>query len=221
MTGSNKFYTPTQREIQKQHGTLKLADTVHSAIVWDTVEGPNADFIESRDFFFLSTVDSEGRPTVSYKGGHPGLCHVVDERTLIFPAYDGNGMFKSMGNVTDTGKVGLLFIDFETPNRVRVQGNASYSMSAAGMERYPGAIGLVTVAVESCFLNCARYIHKHQRLETSPYVPDEAGGQKHPSWKRIDFVQDALTSSDRERTQKAGGEITMDDYVDHLMAGKS
>ena len=215
------FYTDAQRAMQARFGTEKLARTVQNAIVWDGVAGPAADFIASRDYFFLSTVDGEGRPTVSYKGGPVGVCRVVDEKTLIFPGYDGNGMFKSMGNAAETGKVGLLFIDFETPNRVRVQGEAVISYDDPEMARYPGAKLLVRVAVESCFLNCARYIHKHARLEASPYVPDETGAQPHPSWKRIDLVQDALPDDARRKTETEGGQITMDDYAELLMAGKS
>jgi hypothetical protein len=221
MAVEDGFYTETQRQLQAEHDATKLADTVRNAIVWDVIEGPNVDFIESRDFFFLSTVDDQGRPTVSYKGGPPGFCRVVDDKSLVFPAYDGNGMFKSLGNIVDTARVGLLFIDFETPNRVRVQGEASFSGDDSELSRYPGAIGIVRVAVESCFLNCARYIHKHQRIEASPYVPDGEGQQPHPSWKRIDFVQDALSEADRARTSATGGQITMDDYVDHLMKGES
>lgn len=215
------FYTDAQREMQAAQGTVKLADTVQEAIVWDVVEGPNVDFIESRDFFFLSTVDAGGRPTVSYKGGPQGVCHVVDEKTLVFPSYDGNGMFKSMGNAADTGKVGLLFIDFETPNRVRVQGDVTVSADDPDMARYPGAKMIARVKVEHCFLNCARYIHKHERVAKSPYVPDDKGEQPHPSWKRIDLVQDALPKEAQAKTQAEGGTITMDDYAEKLMAGQS
>ncbi len=215
------FYTDAQRAMQAAQGTEKLADTVEAAIVWDVVEGPNVDFIESRDFFFLSTVDAEGRPTVSYKGGPQGVCHVVDEKTLVFPAYDGNGMFKSMGNAADTGKVGLLFIDFETPNRVRVQGDVTVTADDPEMGRYPGAKMIARVKVEHCFLNCARYIHKHERVSQSPYVPDERGEQPHPSWKRIDLVQDSLPEEVQAKTVAEGGTITMDDYAEKLMAGQS
>ena len=214
------FYTDSQQKMQAAFGAETLAQTVQNAIVWDVVEGPNVEFIESRDFFFLSTVDAHGRPTVSYKGGPLGVVKVLDDKTLIFPIYDGNGMFLSAGNAADTGKVGLLFIDFETPNRVRVQGDATISADDPELARWPGAKMVVRVAVESCFLNCARYIHKHQRVEASPYVPKDDGSQPHPSWKRIDFVQEALSEDDQART-RATGEITMDDYIDHLMEGRS
>jgi len=219
MTGG--FYTEAQRAMQASQGHTKLADTVQNAIVWEVVEGPNAAFIESRDFFFLSTVDSTGRPTVSYKGGPPGVVHVVDPRTLVFPIYDGNGMYLSAANAGETGQVGMLFIDMETPNRVRVQGRATVSADDPEMARYPGAKLVVRVAVEHCFLNCARYIHKHSRVAASPYVPDEQGGQPHPAWKRIDFVQDSLPEGDRRRTVESGGTIDMDGYVERLMSGTS
>jgi predicted pyridoxine 5'-phosphate oxidase superfamily flavin-nucleotide-binding protein len=215
------FYTEAQRAMQAEQDHLKLADTVRNAIVWDVVEGPNAAFIESRDFFFLATVDGQGRPTVSYKGGAPGVVKVLDPKTLIFPIYDGNGMYLSAGNAAETGQVGLLFIDMETPNRVRVQGQASVSRDAADLARYPGARMVLRVAVTHFFLNCARYIHKHRRIEASPYVPDNAGQQPHPAWKRIDFVQDALPDDDRQRTAEAGGTIDMDGYVQRLMDGTS
>ena len=221
MSEFDLFYTSSQQRLQKRFGTEKLARSVHSAIVFDTVEGPNAAFIESRDFFFLASVDEQGRPTVSYKGGPPGVCHVADPKTLVFPAYDGNGMMKSLGNIDGTGNVGLLFIDFTTPNRVRVQGKARLSTETPWRGRWPGAIAAVHVDVETCFLNCARYIHKHRRVESSPYVPDERGQQPHPSWKRIDFLQDSLGEDDRRKTETEGGTITMDDYAEKLLDGQS
>jgi hypothetical protein len=221
MPTSDEFYTDAQRQLQARHDSVKLADVVVQAIVRDEIEAPHVPFIESRDFFFLSTVSASGEPTVSYKGGAPGLVKVVDSRTLVFPNYDGNGMFKSMGNLSEAGKVGLLFIDMETPNRVRVQGNATLSADDPELDGYPGANMLVRVDVTACFLNCARYIHKHTRVAQSPYVPNEKGEQPFPSWKRIDLVQDALPARDAGRAAAEGGVITFDGYVEKLMEGTS
>ena len=221
MLTADAFYTQEQRDLQAKFDSTKLADTVVAAIVRDEIEAPHIPFIESRDFFFLSTVSADGEPTVSYKGGPTGIVKVLNSRRLIFPAYDGNGMFKSLGNIQAASKVGLLFIDMETPNRVRVQGNASLSTNDPGMAHYPGAKMLVRVDVTSCFLNCARYIHKYARVSDSPYVPDSSGEQPHPAWKRIDTVQDSLPADSRQKTADAGGTITFDDYVEKLMAGES
>ena len=221
MLTSDEFYTDTQRRLQKENDSERLAEVVVQSIVRDEIEPPHIPFIESRDFFFLATVDADGEPTVSYKGGPVGLVKVVDSRTLVFPNYDGNGMFKSMANIIDGKKVGLLFIDMETPNRVRVQGDASVSGDDPELARFPGANMIVRVAVTSCFLNCARYIHKHHRISESPYVPNKAGDQPYPSWKRIDVVQDSLPEKDKGKAQAEGGVITFEDYVDKLMAGES
>lgn len=215
------FYTDSQRELQEQFDTTRLADALEAAIVTDRLDDAHAGFIASRDFFFLSTVNAAGEPTVSYKGGDVGTVAVLDERTLAFPAYDGNGMFLSLGNIDDTAKIGLLFIDFETPNRIRVQATATFSATDELTAEYPGAIGVVRAHVDSVFVNCARYIHQHVRAARSPYVPDADGSQPHPAWKRIDAIQPVLGDRERARTQDAGGTITDEEYALKLMAGES
>ncbi|MEM7640999.1 MAG: pyridoxamine 5'-phosphate oxidase family protein [Pseudomonadota bacterium] len=221
MNGPDDFYTASQRALQRDQGRAALADTVFAAIVSAEVDEAAKGFIESRDYFFLSTVDGTGMPTVSYKGGPTGVVQVDGPTAISFPSYDGNGMFKSMGNLAETSKVGLLFMDFEVPNRIRVQGSATLTDDAVLLARWPGAKLAVRVAVESCFLNCARYIHKHRRVEVSPYVPDAEGDQPHPAWKRIDAIQPALTDAERARTQAEGGTIDQDGYVERLMSGTS
>ncbi|MEM9796224.1 MAG: pyridoxamine 5'-phosphate oxidase family protein [Pseudomonadota bacterium] len=221
MEGPGDFYTEAQRAMQRAQGREALADTVFHAIVADAIGPEHQPVIESRDFFFLSTVDGTGMPTVSYKGGAPGLVKVDGPNRLSFPHFDGNGMFKSMGNAAETGKMGVLFIDFETPNRIRVQGTGRVTDAPETLARWPGAKLAVELDVESVFLNCARYIHKHARLEASPYVPDAKGEQPHPAWKRIDAVQPALTETERARTAEAGGVIDQDGYLDRLMRGVS
>jgi predicted pyridoxine 5'-phosphate oxidase superfamily flavin-nucleotide-binding protein len=219
---TDAFYTDAQRAVQDRHGSRPLADTLEVAIVSDTIPDDHAGFIASRDFFFLSTVNGSGEPTVSHKGGGVGVVRVLDPTTIVFPAYDGNGMFLSLGNITDTAKIGMLFIDFETPHRVRLQATASYSTDVPDefAAAWPGAIGVVTATVDSVFVNCARYIHPHTRVGPSRHVPDADGQQPHATWKRIDVLQDALPETDRARTQDEGA-ITMEDYADRLAAGES
>jgi predicted pyridoxine 5'-phosphate oxidase superfamily flavin-nucleotide-binding protein len=182
-------------------------------------------FIESRDFFFLSTVGADGWPTVSYKGGPIGVVQVEDEETIVFPSYDGNGMFLSMGNIeTHSGpgaKIGLLFIDFETPNRLRLHATATVRRDDPALERFPGAELVVRARVENTFVNCARYIHPHSRAGSSDYVPDADGAQPFPAWKRIDLLQPFLPESQHGRAAEAGGEIDVEEYARRLAAGTS
>ncbi len=215
------FYTKSQREMQERFDSRPLADAVERAIVDDELGDLHKGFIESRDFFFLSTVNADGEPTVSHKGGDVGTVKVIDSHTLAFPAYDGNGMFLSMGNIAETAKIGLLFIDFETPNRIRVQATARFDDRDDLMSDYPGAIGVVRAHVDKVFLNCARYIHKHRRVEASPYVPDADGKQPYPAWKRIDHIQDHLRPADRGRADAEGGCITEEQYGEALAKGES
>jgi predicted pyridoxine 5'-phosphate oxidase superfamily flavin-nucleotide-binding protein len=215
------FYTDAQLAVQERFESRALADRIEAATVHTELDELHVGFIETRDFFFLSTVNGAGEPTVSYKGGAIGTVKVLDAHTLAFPAYDGNGMFLSMGNITETAKIGLLFIDFETPNRIRVQATASFTADDELLDEYPGAIGIVRAHVDRVFLNCARYIHTHERVSASPYVPDAAGDQPYPAWKRIDGLQDALHPDDQGKVEAAGGVITEAEYGAKLMAGES
>jgi hypothetical protein len=219
---ADAFYTPAHRRAQDRSGTRPLADRVVDAIVRDEIDDFYGGFIASRDFFLLATVDGEGRPTVSYKGGAPGVVAVVDPRTIAFPHFDGNGMFLSIGNAEDTKRIGLLFIDLEKPNRLRLQAVVEQvSDDPVLLARWPGAQLVVIARVESVFHNCGRYIHRHERVASSPYVPDEQGTAPTPAWKRIDMVQDVLTEGDRHRTAAEGGTITFEQYVGRLLEGTS
>jgi len=215
------FYTPAQRKMQDEFESRRLADAMEGAIIEDHINAGHAAFIESRDFFFLSTVTASGEPTVSHKGGDVGTVKVVDSQTIAFPAYDGNGMFLSLGNIADTAKIGLLFIDFETPNRVRVQATAHVHKDDELLALYPGAIAVVRAHVDSVFVNCARYVHKHKRQETSRYVPDAEGKQPYATWKRIDGMQAHLVPGDQGKTAESGGVITPEEYGEALAKGES
>lgn len=215
------FYGDSQRRLQDAFDTRRLADAHQLSIVADGIDDDRKGFIESRDFFFLSTVDTNGWPTVSYKGGPTGVVHVEDEHTIVFPSYDGNGMFLSMGNVEASSKIGLLFIDFETPNRLRLHANATVHTDDLAMERFPGAQLIVRGRVENTFVNCARYIHPHARRRSSEYVPDMDGAQPYPAWKRIDLIQPFLSEADQGRADAAGGEIDVDEYARRMAGGTS
>ena len=196
------FYHVKQRTLQDKFDTRKLADRVHEVIVHDTITDEDKEFIESRDMFFLSTVDADGHPTVSYKGGAPGFVRVVDEKTIAFPSYDGNGMFMSMGNMLANNHIGMLFIDFENPHRVRLHGTAEVRQEDELLQEYHEAQLIVRVTVENMFINCPRYIHRMKKLEQSEYVPTPGCETPLPEWKTLEVVQDVLPESDRRKISK-------------------
>ncbi len=208
----SQFYSEQHRQLQDRHDTRKLADRLEQFIVEQQVSEQHQTFIESRDFFFLTTVDHRGYPTCSYKGGNPGLVRVIDPQTVSFPSYDGNGMFLSMGNILANNKVGMLFIDFETPHRVRIQGEAFIQPEDPLLSECPGADMIIRVKITEIFINCPRYIHRMQRIESSKYVPQAGADTPAPQWKRIDALQDVLPPSDLGLAQKLGGTIAPEEY---------
>lgn len=221
MPTPEEFYSDSQRQLQKDGQHEKLAEVVVHAIVRDELEEIHTDYINSRDYFFLSSVSADGMPTVSYKGGDVGFVKVLSANRLVFPNYDGNGMWFSMGNIDEAAKVGMLFMDMVTPWRIRVQGSARLSKDPELMAQFPGCNMVVDVDVEVVFQNCARYIHKHMRVETSPYVPAEDGSQPFPAWKRIDGLQPVLHPDDQGRAEDEGGVITEEQYLEKVLKGTS
>lgn len=217
----NEIYGPQHLAMQDTFDTRGMAGRVSQLIVQPELDQNHSGFIASRDMFFLTTVDHRGYPTCSYKGGTPGFVKVLDSRTIVFPSYDGNGMFLSMGNITANDKVGLLFIDFETPHRVRVHGAATVDRNDPLLEVFHGAELIVRVTVTEVFVNCPRYIHKHQRVQTSKYVPQANGQTALPQWKRIDGIQDALPERDKNIADKLGGTITPEEYGIMVMKGEA
>lgn len=192
-----QLYHEASRKLQDRFDTRRLADRIESLKVTDRIDDEDREFIESRDMFFLSTVDHRGYPTCSYKGGDPGFVRVIDERTIIFPNYDGNGMYLSIGNAAAQPKVGILFIDFENPARLRVHGDASVDLEDDLAASYPEAQFVVRVHVREVFPNCPRYIHRYARVERSRFVPKSGLTTPVPDWKRSDWASDVLPNPDR------------------------
>jgi hypothetical protein len=204
------FYADTHRAFQDRHDTRRLADRLES-LAHREFDSNDQGFIASVAFFFLSTVDPWGRPTVSYKGGAPGFVQVTGPSDLVFPVFDGNGMFLSLGNIETSKQVGLLFIDFNSPRRLRIQGTAEV-LANEGSVQAPGALYLVQVTASQIFVNCGRYIHKLAQQKLSPHVPDEGGRQPFPAWKRLDFIADSLSERDQGVVSAVGGAIPLDAY---------
>jgi uncharacterized protein len=184
------------RELQDQFDTRRLADRIEDLLVHDRLSRDDAAFIEERDMFFLATADERGRPNCSYKGGDAGFVRVVDERTIAFPNYDGNGMYLSIGNLLRNPHVGMLFIDFERGNRLRVNGDARIDANDDGHIAFEGAQFVVRIDVREVFPNCPRYIHRSRRIEESPFVPRVGCATPVPSWKRSEWANDVLPADD-------------------------
>jgi uncharacterized protein len=186
------------RRFQDRFDTRRLADRIEERLMRSTIGDEERAFIERMDMFFLATADADGRPQCSYKGGDPGFVRVLDDRTLAFPSYDGNGMFLSIGNVTVNPHVGLLFVDFRArrPTRLRLNGIASIDERDPLQAAYPGAQLVVRVRATEVFPNCPRYIHRMELVERSRFVPHAGQEPPVPDWKRADWACDVLPDAD-------------------------
>jgi predicted pyridoxine 5'-phosphate oxidase superfamily flavin-nucleotide-binding protein len=155
--------------------------------------------------FFLATADADGKPQCSYKGGEPGFVRVLDEGTIAFPSYDGNGMYLSMGNTLVNANVGLLFIDFEGRKRLRLNGVASVDLDDPLRAAWPEAQFVVRVNATEVFPNCPRYIHEYRLVQRSSYVPRASTRTPVPEWKRAEWAADVLAAGDPARGGKVPG----------------
>jgi hypothetical protein len=195
----NDLFRAGHRRLQDQFDTRRLADRLNEALLHDRFLPSDREFIERQDMFFLATVDAAGHANCSYRGGAPGFVRIVDDATLVFPNYDGNGMYLSMGNVIETREIGMLFIDFENPRRLRVNGSAAVVADDPLLASYPEAQFIVRVTPREIFDNCPRYIHRRTLVERSSFTPQAGRATPVPNWKRGDWVADVLPEHDPAR----------------------
>lgn len=193
------FYHDGARSVQDRFGTRRLADRLKEHASRVSLTESDRAFIESRPFFFLATADASGAPEVSYKGGRPGFVKVLSETTLAFPNYDGNGMFRSLGNLLVNARVGLLFLDFEKPRRLRVNGLARLVWEGPLVDAFEGAKAAVEVEARAVFGNCPRYVHRMAIVEFSAFVPEAGRVPPTPDWKLRPEFRDVLPPGDPAR----------------------
>lgn len=192
-------YHDGMRRLQDRFDSRRLADRLDETLGRTRFAAEDRRFIESRTMFFLATADADGRPDCSYKGGFAGFVRVIDVNELAFPSYDGNGMFRSLGNVLVNPAVALLFVDFEQPRRLRVNGTAHVQFDDPLLDSFAGAQLVVRVRAARIFPNCPRYVHRMQAVEASPYVPRAGAAPPVPAWKRFEMFCDVLPRDDPAR----------------------
>ncbi|WP_374447570.1 pyridoxamine 5'-phosphate oxidase family protein [Stella sp.] len=189
---ADAFYHDGSRALQDGFESRRIADRLESLARTAFTEDDKA-FIESAIYVFLATADADGRPDCSFKGGPPGFVRVTGPSELAFPDYDGNGMFRSLGNLAVNPHVGLLFIALHgTPRRLRVNGTARIDRDDPLTASTVGAQMMVRIAASVIFPNCPRYIPTLQLVEPSPYTPMPGCDPVEPAWKGFDVFRDAV-----------------------------
>lgn len=194
------MYHDGMRRLQDARETRALADRLQQVTSRNEFTEEDRAFIQRCPMVFVATADADGHPDCSYKGGLPGFVRVIDDRTLALPDYDGNGMYRSWGNTLVNPNVGLLFIDFETPKRIRVNGTAQVREDDPLRKEFPGSVFIIRVIANRIFPNCPRYIHRMKLVEYSAYAPRPDYEPPVPAWKTFDSFRDALPPRDRGGT---------------------
>ena len=189
-------YHDGNRQLQDRLDSRRLADHLVERVS-ETIGQPQKEFIEKADMFFLATCDYRGLPTCSYKGGDSGFVKVLNDRWLAFPNYDGNGKFQSMGNLLKNPNVGMLFVDFDGQQRMRLQGIASILDDDELLPLFPESQFIIRVQATEVYTNCPRYVHKYQKVERSKFVPRHELETPQPEWKSREELQEYLPARDR------------------------
>jgi predicted pyridoxine 5'-phosphate oxidase superfamily flavin-nucleotide-binding protein len=187
------MYHQGNRLLQDQFDSRRISDRLEEKLTRSVFTDDDKAFIEGAVYFFLATADAQGRPDCSFKGGMPGFVRLTGPSELAFPDYDGNGMFKSLGNALVNPNVGLLFIALhDKPRRLRVNGTATVSRDDPLQAHTVGAQLIVRVTARTIFPNCPRYIPAMALAEPSVYAPRPAYDPPEPAWKGFDAFKDCI-----------------------------
>jgi uncharacterized protein len=166
------MYHDGNRRLQDQFDSRRISDRLEEKLTRTQFTPEDKSLIESTPYFLLATAEAEGRPDCSYKGGMTGLYASLDLRRSVFPDYDGNGMFKSLGNILVNPNVGILFIAMHgKPQRLRVNGEATVKDHEPLLDQTVGAQLILRVTARAISPNCARYLPTMQLGEPSVYAP--------------------------------------------------
>ena len=189
----SSIYHDGNRQLQDTFQSRPMADRLEAKLARTSFTAQDRALLEGASYFFIATADAAGRPDCSFKGGPPGFVRVTAADELAFPDYDGNGMFKSLGNVLVNPSVGLLFIDMHgSGRRLRVNGEARLSRDDALLAATVGAQLMVRVKARAIFPNCPRYIPKLELREASPYTPQAGVEAVEPAWKGFEDFRDVV-----------------------------
>jgi predicted pyridoxine 5'-phosphate oxidase superfamily flavin-nucleotide-binding protein len=187
------MYHQGSRELQDRFASRALADRLDERLRRETFNDADKAFVEESPFFFLATADADGQPDCSFKGGLPGFARILAPDLLAFPDYDGNGMFRSLGNIRVNPRVGLLFVRIgDKPGRLRINGRAEIAFEDASLAGIPGAQMLVKVTPTDIFPNCPRYIPHLEMIEPSIYAPRSDVAPVEPAWKGAEAFKDVV-----------------------------
>jgi uncharacterized protein len=199
-TFGSLIFTPAIKALQERHGSRRqYAKLENSAASQDRLGQDEAEFLASRDSFYMATVGATGWPYVQHRGGPTGFLNVIDDHTIAFADFRGNKQFISAGNLSTDNRVALIMVDYPGQARLKILGRAEMLEGEAAREwierlrtpEYKAVIERVFVIhVEAFDWNCPQHI-------TPRFTEDEIREALAPMERRVQELE-----QDNERLRK-------------------
>lgn len=195
------FYHDGMRALQDRFDGRRVADTLDKHRTHDDFWEDERALITAAPFFFIGSASGD-YVDCNIKSGDPGFVKIVAPGVLEYPEYDGNSMYRTLGNISHNANVGLLFVSFDgNSRRIRVNGRASLHDDSETLARHHGAKLVVRIVCE-IYPNCPRYLPTltpaadAPAANASPYVPRPGHTPPAPEWKTRDYIRDLLPDGD-------------------------
>jgi predicted pyridoxine 5'-phosphate oxidase superfamily flavin-nucleotide-binding protein len=169
-----------EHQLQEKHNTTSRANAFYRHQVLGYLNPLMQAFVTKQEMMFVGTADRHGEADTSFRAGLAGFIRVLDQKTLVYPEYRGNGVMSSLGNISENPHVGLLFVDFTDQIGLHVNGRARIvekdeflrvaSASEPFREDIPPATGRgperwVVVSVLEAYIHCSKHIPHMQKID--------------------------------------------------------
>lgn len=163
-----------ERRAQERFGTTGRAAGFYAKQMLNHLNQEMQQFIARMEMVFIATADARGECDCSFRAGAPGFVQVLDEKTLAYPEYRGNGVLASLGNILDNPHIGLIFLDYyQTTVGLHVNGTARVldPSEAAGLPHLPAGMAeaahikggrhpeaWIIIGVEEAYIHCSKHV---------------------------------------------------------------
>jgi predicted pyridoxine 5'-phosphate oxidase superfamily flavin-nucleotide-binding protein len=167
-----------ERAVQQKYGSTPRANAFYKHQVLDHINHHMAAFIARQEMMFVGTADGNGHADASFRAGDAGFVRVLNQHTMAYPEYRGNGVMASVGNISDNPHVGLLFVDFRDRIGLHVNGPVKIMeceeffldfctpdmvrINTAGDTKRPER--WVVVYVVEAYIHCSKHIPRLQKV---------------------------------------------------------
>ncbi len=170
--------------LQRLLGTEDRAAAFYDKQLLNHLNPQMQEFIGRQEMAFVATADSDGECDCTFRSGPPGFVQVVNERTIAYPEYRGNGVLASLGNISENPHVAILMVDFfDDLVGLHVNGGARLLSAEWATEHglvsedtAPGrrAEGWVVVNVEEAYIHCSKNIPLLRKGDRKARVADRS-----------------------------------------------